>query len=134
MPTSQSSWNTTFDRVGVWASAICFVHCLATPVVLSLSAVYSHFLPSEEHTHRVLAVCITILGAVALVLGYPRHNKKSIIALMMLGLTFIFTGAFYGDRLPSHWHEVAITMAGSCCMIAAHRLNHTFCRRCETCT
>jgi Mn2+/Fe2+ NRAMP family transporter len=63
MSTSQSSWNTTFDRLGVWASVMCFVHCLATPVVLSLSAVYAHFLPSEEHTHRVLAVCITILGA-----------------------------------------------------------------------
>ena len=134
MSTIQSSWTTTFDRVGVWASAMCFVHCLATPVVLSLSAVYAHFLRSEEHTHRVLAVCITILGAVALALGYRRHNKKSIVALMMLGLAFIFAGAFYGDRLPSHWHEVAITMAGSCCMIAAHRLSHTFCQRCETCT
>jgi hypothetical protein len=88
MSTSQSSWNTNFDRLGVWASAMCFVHCLVTPVVLSLSAVYAHFLPSEEHTHRVLAVCITILGAVALVLGYRRHNKKSIVALMMLRLTF----------------------------------------------
>jgi uncharacterized membrane protein YfcA len=134
MSTGQSSWNTTFDRVGIWASAMCFVHCLVAPVVLSLSAVYAHFLPSEEHTHRALAVCVTIFGAVALVVGYRRHNKKSIIALMMLGLTFISTGAFYGDRLPSHWYEVAITMAGSCCMIVAHRLNHTFCRRCETCT
>jgi hypothetical protein len=56
------------------------------------------------------SLCITILGAGTLSLGYRRHNEKWIITLMMLELTYIFTGAFYGDRLPSDWHEVTITM------------------------
>jgi hypothetical protein len=121
------------DRLGIYASALCFVHCLATPVILSLSAVSAHFLPTEEHTHRTMAVLVTILGTVALLTGYRRHKRRSIFVLMGVGLTLIFTGACFGDLLASHLEEVAITLAGSCCMIAAHQMNHTFCRSCKSC-
>jgi len=128
-----SSLVSNLDRAGVYASALCFVHCLATPVLLSLSAVSAHFLPSEEHTHRAMAVLVTLLGAVALLTGYRRHRRRTILVLIASGLALIFAGAWFGDLLPSHWTEVAITLAGSCCMIAAHRLNHTFCQRCVRC-
>jgi uncharacterized membrane protein YfcA len=134
MASHQMSWVGAVDRLGIVASTACFVHCLVTPVLLSLSAVYAHFLPTEEHTHRVLAVGVTLIGAVALGTGYRRHKQRSILWLMALGLTLISAGAFFGDRLPSHWAEVALTLAGGACMIAAHRKNHTFCRSCENCT
>jgi uncharacterized membrane protein YozB (DUF420 family) len=133
MASSQTSWVGAVDRVGIVASTVCFVHCLLTPVVLSLSAVYAHFLPTEEHTHRVLAVAVTLIGTLAIGSGYRRHKKSSILWLTASGLALIFTGAFYGDRLPSHWAEVAITLIGGACMIAAHRMNHTFCGRCDCC-
>ena len=119
------------DQIVIWASGFCMVHCLLTPIVLSLSAVSAHFLPSEERTHRVLAVSIAIVGALALVKGYRRHKKRRIPLLMAIGLAFIFGGAWYGDHLPSHTAEVTITMIGSGFMIAAHRINHTFCRNCS---
>jgi uncharacterized membrane protein YfcA len=133
MSQPESAWTGAVDRIGVFASAACFVHCLATPIVLSLLPVYAHLLPSEEHTHRILALFITIVGAVAIVTGYRRHKRPSVLLLMGAGLALIFAGAFFGDRLPSHWAEVAITLAGSCCLIAAHRKNHTFCRNCKAC-
>lgn len=119
------------DQIGIWASGLCVVHCLLMPVVLSLSAVSAHFLPSEERTHRVLAISIACIGALALVKGYRRHKKRRIPLLMAIGLAFIFGGAWYGDHLPSHAAEVAITLIGSGFMIAAHRMNHTFCRECS---
>ena len=33
------------DQIGVWTSTTCVIHCLLTPVVLSISAVSAHFLP-----------------------------------------------------------------------------------------
>ena len=119
------------DQIGVWTSALCVVHCLLTPVVLSLSAVSAHFLPSEEKTHRTLAVAIAALGAIALVKGYHRHRSWRVLALMAVGLACIFGGAFWGDHLPSHGVEVLVTLIGSGFMIAAHRANHTFCRDCS---
>ncbi len=129
-----STWTAAVDRLGVIASTVCFIHCLATPVIVSLLAVYAHFLPSEEHTHRVLAVVITLLGAIAILTGYRRHRRSSVLGFMAAGLVFIGGGAFFGDRLPAHWMEVLVTLAGSCCLIVAHRKNHTFCNSCRRCT
>ena len=103
----QELWTEYTDRIGVVTSALCFIHCVAAPVVLSLSVVSSHFIPSEERTHRLLAVFVTIVGTAAIGFGYKRHKRK---------------------RVPSHASEVVVTLAGSCCMIFAHRVNHTFCK------
>ena len=119
------------DQIGVWTSTLCVVHCLLTPVVLSLSAVSAHFLPSEERTHRTLAVAIAALGAIALIKGYRNHRSLRVLLLMVTGLAFIFGGAFWGNHLPSHGVEVLVTLIGSGFMIAAHRTNHTFCRDCS---
>src|ERR1700728_2923959 len=121
------------DQIGVWTSTLCMIHCLLTPVVLSLSAVTAHFLPSEERTHRSLAVIIAALGAIALVKGYRNHRHLRVLFLMLTGLAFIFAAAYWGDRLPSHHAEVFVTLVGSCFMISAHRINHTFCRNCRSC-
>jgi uncharacterized membrane protein YfcA len=119
------------DRLGIWASTLCIVHCIVTPVVLSLSVVSAHFLPSEERTHRTLALLIAMLGVLALIKGYRRHRRLRVVPFMGLGLASIFAGAYFGVRLPSHGTEVVITFVGSCFMIAAHRLNHTFCNDCK---
>lgn len=119
------------DQIGIWASALCMIHCILTPVVLSISAVSAHFLPSEERTHRILAVLIALVGTIALLKGYRKHRKIRVPSFMAIGLVCIFSGAWWGDRLPSHIAEVAITLIGSAFMIAAHFANHTFCRGCS---
>jgi hypothetical protein len=100
------------DRIGVWTSTACVIHCLLTPVVLSISAVSAHFLPSEEKTHRTLAVAIAALGAIALVRGFRRHRSSQVLVLMPVGLDFIFGGAYWGGspsiscrRGPGHSHR-----------------------------
>jgi MerC mercury resistance protein len=119
------------DKMGVWTSVLCAVHCLLTPVLISFSAVVAHFLPAEEKIHRSLAVLVALFGTIALFIGFRKHRRATILFLMMGGLGCIAGSAWLGDRLPSHACEVAITMMGSTLMIAAHRLNHTFCRSCE---
>ncbi len=119
------------DRVGVWTSVLCVVHCLFTPILLSLSAAFAHFLPSEERVHRSLAVAIAAIGALALLRGFRRHRRARVLLLLTSGLATIFAAAWWGDHLPHHWMEVAVTFAGSTLMITAHRMNHTFCRECS---
>lgn len=121
------------DRLGIIASTVCFAHCLLTPIVLSLSIVSAHFLPSEERTHRVLAVLVAALGALAFIRGYRKHRKLRVPLCMLIGITLIFGAAWWGDRFTSHFTEVLVTLSGSCFMIVAHRMNHTFCKACERC-
>lgn len=121
------------DRLGIIASTLCFVHCILTPVALSFSAVWAHYLPSEERFHRVLAVMVAAIGCFAIVSGYRKHRRRRVLLLMSTGLSFIFAGAYLGDRLPSHIAEVAVTLTGSSLMITAHLINHTFCKNCQRC-
>jgi hypothetical protein len=116
------------DQIGIWTSTLCVIHCLLTAIILSISTVSAHFLHSEERTHRSLAVIIATLGALALVKGYRSHRSLLVLLIMIAGLACIFAGAYWGDRLPSHRIEVLVTLIGSGFMIAAHRMNHTFCR------
>ncbi len=124
----------TADTLGIAASTLCFVHCLLTPVLLAASPALAHLLPGEESTHRALAIGIAVLGAVALLRGLRLHRRLRILWLLLAGLACISVGAWFGDRLPSHAAEIAVTLAGSALLITAHRLNHTFCRDCRTCT
>jgi hypothetical protein len=121
------------DRLGIVASALCFLHCILTPVALSLSAVGAHYLPSDEIGHRVIAVLVSATGGLAMFTGYRRHRRARVILLMLGGLLLIFAGAYWGDRLQSHAAEIAVTMTGSLLMIGAHLLNHTFCKGCTRC-
>jgi hypothetical protein len=121
------------DNLGIWASALCVVHCAVTPVLISMSVVFARFMPGEERTHRTLAVGVAALGAIALLKGFRTHGRRRILGMMALGLGLIFAGAFYGSRLPRHGYEVAVTMMGSVLMISAHRMNHTFCNACRRC-
>jgi MerC mercury resistance protein len=121
------------DNLGIWASALCVVHCIATPFLISMSVVLARVLPGEARTHRTLAVGVAVLGAMALAKGYRAHRRRRVLAVMAAGLGFIFFGAFFGERLPAHGFEVGVTMMGSVLMMTAHRMNHSFCRDCSRC-
>jgi len=131
MSQERQSLSLRADRLGIAASALCFAHCVVTPLVLSLSSVWAHFLPSEERIHRILAVLVAGIGCLAMVSGYRRHRRSRVLLLMIVGLSAIIAGAYFGDRLPSHLAEVAVTLAGSSAMMTAHFLNHTFCKGCR---
>ncbi len=103
---------------------------MLTPLLLSFSAVLAHLLPGEEGLHRSLALLVALFGTVALIAGFRRHRRATVLILMLFGLGCIAGAGWFGDRLPSHLYEVAMTCVGSGLMITAHRLNHTFCRSC----
>ena len=133
MHSRREAISTRADRVGIVASTVCFVHCIFTPLVLSVSPVWAHYIPSEEKFHRILAVVIAAIGGFAIIGGYRRHRRSRVLLLLGSGLSLIFGGAYWGDRLPSHPAEIAVTMVGSSLMIAAHFINHTFCKHCSCC-
>ena len=119
------------DRLGIWASVACAVHCLLTPLLLSFSAVFVRLLPGEEAFHRKLAVVVAGSAALALFYGFRKHRRIRVLVLMGAGLSLIIGTAWWGHLFPNHWLEVGVTILGSLLLITAHRLNHTFCKQCE---
>ena len=130
MPNAQGPAASRMDKIGTIASMACLVHCIATPLLFSVFAVAAQFIPSEQHIHRVLAVPVCLIGIYAMRSGFKRHQRLWPTVLMVVGLSLIVAGAVWGEQMPNRVVEVGVTMLGSACMIAAHRMNHKMCKAC----
>src|SRR5260370_9328062 len=106
MNNGRQALSVNVDRLGIIASALCFVHCILTPVVLSLSAVWAHYLPSEELFHRALAVLVAAIGCFAFISGYRKHRRLRVLLLLTAGFSFIFFVDYLVDFLPTHTSRV----------------------------
>lgn len=120
------------DALGIFASTLCVVHCVGTPILLSYSALLVRYLPGEEATHQALVAAVAVFGFAALVRGYRVHQRRQVPAMMLAGFACLFTGAVFGEELPAYLPEIAVTVVGSALMIASHVTNHMLCRACLT--
>lgn len=120
------------DVAGTFASGLCLIHCLLTPVAISLFPGILPWLPGDAWFHRALALGIVLLGAAAFAPGYRVHRRRSLVALVGAGTSLIVAVAWCGETLP-HSVELALSVPGSLMLVTAHLLNRSFCRSCEPC-
>lgn len=89
---SQSRWK---DKLGIAASALCAVHCAATPLLLI-------FLPAMKFTewmasplfHQIAATVCSALVAIAIWPAFRRTRDYSVLGLSTAGLVLIVAAAF----------------------------------------
>ncbi len=115
MDNSGNHWK---DRLGITASALCAVHCAATPFLLI-------FLPTLQFTewmasplfHQIAAFVCVLLVAISIIPAYMRHRDLRVLSLSATGLTLILAAAFLlpdyccggAHRADSHASVVANT-------------------------
>ncbi|MGN8000909.1 MerC domain-containing protein [Sphingomonas sp. 22176] len=113
-------WQARLDGVGICASALCMLHCLALPLVLAaLPSVAARFAPGEAF-HWILLFVAIPTSALALVGGWRRHRATAPLIVGAMGLILMALGV----AIP--WREAletGLTMAGSLCLASAHIAN-----------
>jgi hypothetical protein len=120
------------DHIGVTASAVCLIHCLATPIAIGLFPNIILYLPGDALFHRILASFTILLGAAAFLPGYRLHRRKRLLVLVAAGMSLILAVAWLGSHL-SQTMELSMSIPGSMLLITAHLLNRSFCHECTTC-
>jgi hypothetical protein len=119
------------DRGGMLIAAICFVHCVAGPVILSVAGLAS-FIGISEKIEPAFLLCSITLGSATLIPGYrKRHGRISCLAMFLAGMLFLFVRRHI--EWPSFHFEPIATACGAGLIIAAHVLNLRFSRRCQCC-
>ena len=114
------------DRKGMLLASLCFVHCVAGPVLLS-SAGLSSLIGLSEKVEPLFLLGSATLGAIALVPAYrKKHGRVSCLALFACGLLCLLLKRHIG------WEPIAAGL-GACLLIGAHVLNRRFSRRCACC-
>ncbi|MEO0652187.1 MAG: MerC domain-containing protein [Planctomycetota bacterium] len=81
-----------WDRLGVWASAACAAHCVATPLLFlaapAIASVWSH-----PAVHLLVAALVLPLAGTVLLRGYRRHRRRWVAGAALLGAGCILIGS-----------------------------------------
>ena len=116
----------SLDTTGFWASAICAVHCIAVPVLLSFSTFgFLAFLENDYIEYTIICISL-IVGVTSLLPSYFRHHRKfNALYFLLAGFSLIFFGRFTTNSL----YEIIFTSVGAVCIAFAHLVNFRMCRK-----
>lgn len=115
----------SLDTTGFWASAICAVHCVAVPILLSFTAFSSLAFLEHKSIEFVMLGLSASIGLASLLSSYLLHHRKlKALFLLLLGFVLIFFGRFPGSIL----YEVLLTSVGALLIAIAHTVNFRMCR------
>ena len=92
MDNGESSWK---DRIGIAASALCAVHCAATPVLLAClpTLQFTEWMASPEF-HQIAAIICVSLVSISIWPAFHRHRDYRVLGLTTTGLALILGAAF----------------------------------------
>ena len=80
-----------WDKLGVWASMACAVHCLIAPLLFlaipAFAGVWAH-----PASHWLMALCVIPLACLALRRGYRIHRSRWVAGLAVVGVVCILVG------------------------------------------
>ncbi len=119
------SMNAFWDRLGISTSLLCVLHCLLTPLLVTVAPLLGATL-SHEWFHIIIIVIVVPVALFALVNGYRIHRRSSILWLGALGFVFLIAGVTLG-----HDHEVmqvACMVTAGLFFSSAHFLNLKSCK------
>ncbi|WP_413584284.1 MerC domain-containing protein [Bdellovibrio sp. HCB274] len=119
-----------WDRLGIYLSSLCAIHCLLTPVfLLALPALGEAF--ESSWVHLSMAAVILPIGLFAFWSGYKHHRQMKVAAMGVGGLLLVCAGTVLHHELeeifPMLPHNT-VTILGSILLVTAHFLNRRACQ------
>lgn len=107
------------DGVGITSSALCLVHCMAMPALLS-AGVFSNELPWLKYVFIVVAFC-SITASI-------KETTSFKIAALLWASFWVFT---FSLLFENKWHPLEYTgLLASAGIMAGHLLNIKSCSNC----
>jgi len=111
-----------FDALGIFASAVCMVHCLALPFIMAALPFTMTWL-GHDNVHYLLAGWVVLFCLVAIVPGYIKHRNSGILASMVVGVSLVLLATFGRHFGLAETMEIPLITAGNLLVIAAHWRN-----------
>ena len=116
------------DRIGVFLSATCLLHCLALPVLLTIAPITQTGLLDEQTFHLVLLWFILPVSLIALGIGCRQHKDLLILLLGGTGLSLLLLAGLVGHSVLTPTAERGVTIVAGLILAAAQLRNFKICR------
>ena len=83
------------DKFAISMSVICAVHCLVTPLIVTLLPIISTTFWVHENFHLWMVFLVVPTTSAAMFMGCRKHKDKAVAFLGATGLSFIVFVAIY---------------------------------------
>lgn len=117
------------DRLGIWISSLCALHCLALPVLIPLLPLVSSAFFAQLWFERTILCISLLIGAVALLNGALRYHGQ----YYPMALLFAGGGIYWFKDIFGHGMEPFTIAGGAALIVAAHVINIRLTRQCKCC-
>lgn len=117
------------DRLGIWASSLCALHCLLLPILIPvLPFIGASFFAQDWFEKTILSLSM-ILGFWALLSGFYRYHRQlyPLFSLLLGGLIY------WNKDMFGHTYEPFTVTLGALLIVVAHIVNINLCKNCNTC-
>ena len=115
-----------WDRLGMWLSSLCALHCLATPLLVLALPVMGEFF-EQEWVHLTMALFVVPVGLFAFWSGYKHHHQIRVFTLGIIGLLMVGGASLLPHEMVEIHEWDVVTIIGSFFLITAHILNRRAC-------
>ena len=116
------------DKFAVSTSALCAIHCLFLPAVLSVFPAIGTTIFGQESFHMWLLICVIPLSLIALTMGCKQHKSWLVVILGFMGISILIFTAAYGHEILGHAGESTATLMGVSVITLGHLQNYKLCR------
>lgn len=121
------------DHVSIGLSALCVLHCLATPLLLVLLPSLSALHLDSEAFHSGLLLGVIPISLFSLMMGCKRHKFYRVLLLGGCGLLFMVAALFMEGFQNGELLEKILTIVGAGILALGHYLNFRLCQRSDSC-
>jgi type III secretory pathway component EscS len=121
----------SLDNLGIVASVICLIHCMAMPFILALLPFMGLSFLDTEEAHWVLAFFIIGFALVAIFPAYLKHKRPGILSAMIVGMLLVVFGAFFAEHTLGHAYEMPLLVVGNLILVATHWRNRSLIKCCD---
>jgi hypothetical protein len=113
------------DKAGMWTSAVCAIHCIALPILITASAFTNLVFLSDPRVENIIFGISAVLGTSSLFPSYFKHHKK-IFPILILLSGFFLIGLSRFKVIDS---EPVLISLGAASVASAHFLNFRLCKK-----
>ncbi len=119
----------SLDKIGVFLSGVCVMHCLFTPVLITLLPIIGLSSFAEDILFHQLMLWIVIpTSSIALFIGCRKHRDMVILGTGMLGMVLLVIVAMHGHDVFDSWGEKIATSVAGIILAISHLLNYRACQ------
>jgi len=116
--------NSLGDKAAITLSTLCFIHCLALPLMMVLMPSVWLASLNDERFHQLLLFAVLPISLYALWRGYRQHQQGMVLSVVLLGLVLLAASALLGHDMLGEWGEKLLTVIGAVTVALGHWWNY----------